>query len=788
MTRNWKQLYLVLVLFTVVCFSAEGANTAEPALTLSCKDADIRDVLRGIAMQYSINIVPDSNVMGNVTVYLQDVPFETGLSTLLESYGFGYEKREGMYFVYLKDSAAKSLEVSFQDGRLTLDVENADIGQLLREISRQTGLNIVAESGLTGEVTATLSDVLAEEALYSLLTANGFTVDEDDGIYRVRGGGIRQQRGIGTLSILYRNGKLSIDVKNAPAVDVLSEIAQQSKINLITVGNIQGTVTMRLDDVTLEQALDAMTDAAGIAYTMMNNIYLVGDPTVRPGQLNPLLERKVVWLKHIDAQDLQNALPSDIPRTSVTISQDRNALILLGSRKVIQQIESIINEIDIENPEIRSRQEMAISVEVDDEGLLTIDAKDSPMVMLLREISIRKGIDMTILEYPGAETWLTSQVSSRVQQERPTASAPQVPASPRQRVIAPRSSGIASEFVNFRISKASLEDTFSALFKGTPYAYKKELKGNREFYIIGTGELLLGGGNPLVISEKITLKYLKAADIINYLPINIPEANIITMEDQNAVVIMGTQSMVDEVKNYITQIDSPVPQIMIEALLIELTKGNSRDLGVNWSWSRGKNAIDIAPGLSATFDSLADVPESFFAALNALVSENKARILANPRVATMNGQKATMNVGWTDYFETTTEIYKGTDVPVGGYTRRGFNVLESGITLDITPWVGAAGEITVLVHPDIRDAKEISKEHSTIANRTLETQVRVKDGETIVIGGLIQKNEAARESKIPILGSIPILGHLFKESHKEQSDTELIIIVKPKIINGSREG
>jgi type II secretory pathway component GspD/PulD (secretin) len=105
--------------------------------------------------------------------------------------------------------------------------------------------------------------------------------------------------------------------------------------------------------------------------------------------------------------------------------------------------------------------------------------------------------------------------------------------------------------------------------------------------------------------------------------------------------------------------------------------------------------------------------------------------------------------------------------------------------LDITPWVGAAGEITALIHPDIRDAKRVSREHSTIANRSLDTAVRVKDGETIVIGGLIQRNEETRETKVPVLGSIPVLGHLFKESHKTQSDTELIIIIKPKIIGSN---
>lgn len=806
MPKKWIiyiQLCLILFLSATICFAAGDSQEAPPAaasnatgllLTLSCKEADVRDVLRGIAMQYGINIVPDSNVVGNVTTYLQDAPFETGLATLLETNGFEYEKRDGMYLVHIKDSALKSFEISFQDDKLTVDAENADVRQLLRAISLKTGMNIVSESDLAGNITAHLSDVPLEEALYALLTANGFIVDEDNGIYRIRSSGMRaQQRGVGSFSVSYRNGRLFIDAKNTLVADILSEVASQAKINLATVGNVQGTVTVRLDGVNLEQALDTLTDATGTVYTVIDNIYMVGDPTVRPGQTNPLLERKVVWLKHIEVQDLMNSLPSDIPKTSVTISQDRNALIVLGSQKTIQQLEKLLEEIDVENPDIRSRQETAIAVEVDDAGLLTIDAKDAPMETLLREISIRKGIDMTLLGSAGLGTQtsartLRASVIERQQEAQSTQQSATPTAAAYRRGI-PRSGRTSGDLVNFRISKATLEETFDALFKGTEYTYKKSMEENREFYIIGTGDLITGADNPLVVSKKISLQYLKASTVIDILPLTIPDPNIIVIEDQNAIVIMGTPRLVDEVESYLAQVDSPTPQIMIEALLIEVASGNSRELGINWSWfddSEG-NVVEVGPGLFAAFDSLAGVPENFFAALNALVSENKARVLAKPRVATTNGVKATMEVGWKEYFETTTEIYRGEDVPVGGYTRRGFNLLETGIKLGITPWVGAAEEITVSIQPDINEPKVISKEHSTITQRTLDTTVRVKDGETIVIGGLIQRNETASESKVPVLGSIPLLGNLFKESRKEYTDTELIIIVKPKLIGSTEE-
>jgi type II secretory pathway component HofQ len=591
-------LFVIMSLYAAICFAAE-----EPILNLSIRDADIRDVLQGIAMQNGINIIPDISVTGNITINLQNVPFESGLKLLLESNGFEYEKQDKVYFVKKKNTVAK-LEVTFQDNKLTINAENADIKQLLLDISRKTRLNIVAEAGLTGNVTASVSDLPADEALYSIMEPLGFAVEENNGIYSIKTSRLQQQSGQqGSFSISYRKGKLYIDAKNASTADVLSEIASKCKINLVVAEDIKGNITMRLDDVTLEQAMEMITDATSNAYIVADNIYIVGSPTVKPGQTNPVLESKVIWLKHIDAQDILNAIPTDIPRTSVTISMDRNALIVLGSKKTIRRIENLLKEIDIENPYIRSRKQSAVSVEVDESGLLTVDTKDAPIEELLREVSIKKGIDITILSGYGESTSLGSTV------RRTTSSSPEqgqqtqpAQAPPSSRSVMSRSSG-ASDIINFRISKATLEETFDSLFKGTGYAYKKEMIGSKELYIIGTGDLISGGGNPLVMSKKIALRYLKAADIMKILPPTVPDTNVITIEDQNAIVVMGTQSMIDEVENYIAQVDMPASQIMIEALLVEIIRGDSRTLGVNWSWSKDKGKLDISSGLSASFDS-----------------------------------------------------------------------------------------------------------------------------------------------------------------------------------------
>ncbi|MFQ6043801.1 MAG: type II secretion system protein GspD, partial [Candidatus Poribacteria bacterium] len=111
-----------------------------------------------------------------------------------------------------------------------------------------------------------------------------------------------------------------------------------------------------------------------------------------------------------------------------------------------------------------------------------------------------------------------------------------------------------------------------------------------------------------------------------------------------------------------------------------------------------------------------------------------------------------------------------------------FNRIHTGITLDITPYISAAGEITMNIIPTIKDADQISREQSQVSERTVETTIRVKDGGMIVIGGLIQNKEITHEGKVPVLGDIPLMGRLFTNSNKTENQSELVIIIKPKLI------
>jgi type II secretory pathway component GspD/PulD (secretin) len=242
------------------------------------------------------------------------------------------------------------------------------------------------------------------------------------------------------------------------------------------------------------------------------------------------------------------------------------------------------------------------------------------------------------------------------------------------------------------------------------------------------------------------------------------------------------------VKEYISQIDKPAPQIMIEALIVDYTTSWGRELGLEeGKYQEGHLDIQLFPDqvvpLPLTYKA-GRLDKEFSARLRALIKEGKATIRANPRIATLNGHEASIDVlTMYRYREHRYNEATGKLEPVGVP-----RVVETGIKLRIKPWVTASNEINVEISPEI---SEKTGETETTAgggalpitsDRKIKTTIRVKDGETIIIGGLVESKKKESESRIPILGRIPIIGYLFKKLTKEETQSQLVIYITPHIL------
>ena len=168
------------------------------------------------------------------------------------------------------------------------------------------------------------------------------------------------------------------------------------------------------------------------------------------------------------------------------------------------------------------------------------------------------------------------------------------------------------------------------------------------------------------------------------------------------------------------------------------------------------------------------------ATITAAASQGKAKILSDPKIATLNNQPASINV-------TTQVPYVTSNVSATGAQTQTVTYITTGIKLTVTPSINADGRILLVINPSVSQPSATAAGSTqtgapAIDNRDATTTVLVRDGETIVIGGLISDSMSDTISKIPLLGDIPILGWLFKKKSKTRVRNELLIFVTTRVL------
>ncbi len=288
----------------------------------------------------------------------------------------------------------------------------------------------------------------------------------------------------------------------------------------------------------------------------------------------------------------------------------------------------------------------------------------------------------------------------------------------------------------------------------------------------------------------------------------------------NTLVLYGTPTEAGTVERILRQIDIPARQISLEAKVMALDKSATKDLGVEWSWSSlpqypkretdyethsrviedadgtrhtvtyevprttvtrsyGNGAI---PGIIQFGKGPEGYPFEFYyeAKLNALITDGKAKMISHPNIVTLNGQEAIINIGG--------EIPVPKTVATNTTATSSVEYKKVGIILRCTPRVNDDGFITSDVHTEVSSPVYVPEMRAyRVENRAADTTVRLKDGETMVIGGLIGSEEAKSFTKVPFLGDIPLFGALFRNEKRSKSDSEIMIFLTAHTAEGGRQ-
>lgn len=251
-------------------------------------------------------------------------------------------------------------------------------------------------------------------------------------------------------------------------------------------------------------------------------------------------------------------------------------------------------------------------------------------------------------------------------------------------------------------------------------------------------------------------------------------------------------------------------QVILEAKIMEVTLSDGYQQGISWSnlsksIGSGGVVIDRPGGTLPPLDAISSLlggqtnvtisDGSFEAVLSFMDTQGDLNVLSSPRVTAANNQKAVIKVGTDEYYVTDLSSAVGSGDNANVAPEVELTPFFSGISLDVTPQIDDKGSVFLHVHPAVIEVEEEVKELNLGSTtgvvqlplakssiRESDSVIRARDGDVVVIGGLMKSNTSDVTSKVPFLGDIPALGHLFRNTNQLTQKTELVILLKPTIV------
>ncbi|RLM19443.1 type II secretion system protein GspD [Brenneria alni] len=324
-------------------------------------------------------------------------------------------------------------------------------------------------------------------------------------------------------------------------------------------------------------------------------------------------------------------------------------------------------------------------------------------------------------------------------------------------------------------------------------------------------------------TKVIYLKYAKAADLVevltgvgdsikteqqNALPALRKEMSIKAHAQTNALIVNAAPDVMRDLEQVIARLDIRRPQVLVEAVIAEVQDADGLNLGIQWSNKHAgmtqftntglpistmvagvdqyKQDGAVNSSMTSALNSFNGIAAGFYQGnwsllLTALSSNSKNDILATPSIVTLDNMEATFNVGQ--------------EVPVlsGSQTTSGDNVFNTverktvGIKLKVKPQINEGDSVLLEIEQEVSSVADAASSSSsdlgaTFNTRTVNNAVLVSSGETVVVGGLLDKSTRESASKVPLLGDIPLLGHLFRSNSRQVSKRNLMLFIRPSII------
>jgi general secretion pathway protein D len=269
------------------------------------------------------------------------------------------------------------------------------------------------------------------------------------------------------------------------------------------------------------------------------------------------------------------------------------------------------------------------------------------------------------------------------------------------------------------------------------------------------------------------------------------EVRVVADEENNSLMIYSTGMQYKTIKAAVEKLDVPPTQVLIEASIVEVSLNDQLKYGLEWTFNNQIGGSDYS-GIGAISDGEFNVAGAegpvaqfaqgfsyavsngvdYVAVLNALATESLVNVISTPSVMVLDNNVATINVG------DQVPINSGATITNGGNTIQNISYKDTGVQLTVRPSVNAGGLVTLDVLQTVTDVGQIDVTgNRRFLERSIESRVAVRSGESVVLGGLIRENAANNENGVPWFHKAPIIGPLFGTTEKTRDRTELLVIL-----------
>jgi type II secretory pathway component GspD/PulD (secretin) len=342
--------------------------------------------------------------------------------------------------------------------------------------------------------------------------------------------------------------------------------------------------------------------------------------------------------------------------------------------------------------------------------------------------------------------------------------------------------------MNFVAGESVNNDSISIILNSTPMDEAINLlvrAAGLSYEIIGNSVLIAEKGKLQdevgLSSYVIELKYANATEVAKML--GDLTKNIKIDEGGNRLIVYTSPRVINEVERIVKSIDHPHILVVLETRLIEVSIDDAEKYGINWGGFSPISQNIIHQG-EFELNNWTQSSTALKLSLDALISNGDAQLLMNSKLMTTNNRQAHLLIG---------EVVPYTIQNVSLQTSGGGETVEEkevGVKVSMTPHINEENQVTLSVAPEVSTIVAFIGKNQDLPLtrvRKTETTVRVEDGQTIFIAGLLSEEESEVEDRLPVLGDIPLLGALFTHKSKKMKKSNLIIEITPKIISGPNE-